>query len=76
MALRKVGALWLKEGKKGRFMSGVFEPEGREGPKFRILIFKNEKKDGPKDPDYTIHQSQDDEPTERATDGQKDEVPF
>ena len=77
MALRKVGALGLKDSKKGgKFMSGILELEGRGGPKVRILVFKNEKKSGDKDPDYTIHQSEDDEPTERATDGRKEEVPL
>ena len=60
MALRKVGALWLKEGQNGKFMSGVFEPDGREGVKYDILVFKNNKREGKRDPDYQIQMREED----------------
>ena len=63
--LKRVGALWLKEGKKGKFMSGSFEPEGREGPKYKFLVFKNTRKEKANDPDYTINMSAADRPARR-----------
>ena len=51
MALIKVGALWLHEGKKGKFMAGEIEVGGRV---YSVLVFKNDKqKDG--QPDYSIN---------------------
>jgi len=59
VSLRNIGALWLKEGKKGRFMAGELQLEGRDGPRIKIMVFKNqEKKD--RQPDYRIVQSDDD----------------
>ena len=56
MALQKIGALWLKDGKKGKFMSGEIEING---VKTKILVFKNSKQ---KDthPDYQIQMPLDD----------------
>lgn len=71
MGLRKVGALWLKEGKKGKFMSGEYQPDGRNGPKTHLLIFKNGKKDKPNDPDYLINVADDDEPKKEQTSGHR-----
>jgi len=51
--MNSIGALWLKDGKKGKFMSGVIEIDGK---KTSILVFKNTYKDNDKKPDYTIHQ--------------------
>jgi hypothetical protein len=53
MALKAAGGLWLKDGAKGKFFSGEFEPEGKGGPKYRVMIFKNTEKEG-KQPDYRI----------------------
>ena len=52
MALIKIGALWLKNGKSGKFMSGEVEIDGR---KYQILVFKNNYKDSDNKPDYIIH---------------------
>ena len=61
MGLKRVGAMWLKDGKKGKFMSGVLE---HNGEKINFMVFKNsfKEKDGPKAPDYTINISEDDDP--------------
>ena len=53
MALNKVGALWLKDGKKGKFMAGNITIGDQE---ISIMVFKNDKGDNPKRPDYTINQ--------------------
>lgn len=51
---KSIGALWIKEGKKGKFMSGKITLDGKE---YDIVIFKNSyKKD--KQPDYMIYESQ------------------
>ena len=46
--LEKVGALWLKDGRNGKFMSG--EVNGRS-----VVIFKNSFKDADKHPDYIVY---------------------
>ena len=71
MALRRAGALWLNEGKKGRFMSGEFQPDGRNGQKWHVMVFKNTKKDKPNDPDYTIHLPEGDEPPRKEQSGHR-----
>jgi hypothetical protein len=60
MALKNSGGIWIRQGKKGKFMSGVFEPQGKNGPKYKFMAFKNEEKEG-KQPDYRIVVSDDDE---------------
>jgi uncharacterized protein (DUF736 family) len=56
MALQSIGALWLKDGKAGKFMSGNLEINGQ---KVQIMVFKNTKKADLKQPDYRIVQSTD-----------------
>lgn len=63
MALKKAGALWLKDGKNGKFMSGQVELDGR---KINILVFKNTHKEQPNHPDYTINIPVDDDPRQQA----------
>jgi len=47
--MTKVGALWLRESKKGnKFMSGNCND-------VKIIVFKNGKKDNEKQPDYLIY---------------------
>lgn len=50
-----IGALWIKESAKGKFLSGVVEVNGE---KLNIVVFKNTfKKEGEKSPDYRIYAS-------------------
>lgn len=52
MALKPVGALWTKDGKKGKFLSGTLDL-GVLG-KATIMIFPNEKKEN-NQPDYRMY---------------------
>jgi hypothetical protein len=65
MGLRKIGGAWKKQGKNGPFLSGEIQLEGRDGPKLRLMIFQNGKKEKPSQPDYTIHLA-DDQKKEQA----------
>lgn len=47
-----IGALWIGEGKTGKFMSGEIELDGK---KTRIIVFKNNYKKEDKHPDYRIY---------------------
>ena len=49
-----IGALWLKESEKGKYMSGIIEIEGQKIP---IVVFKNSYKKEDKHPDYVILKS-------------------
>lgn len=60
MALKNSGGMWIREGKKSKFLSGVFEPNGKNGPKYKFMAFKNTEKEG-KQPDYRIVMSDDDQ---------------
>lgn len=48
---RKIGALWVHDGKNGKFLGGELEFDGK---KTRIVIFKNRSKKEEKYPDYEI----------------------
>ncbi len=49
---RKIGALWLKETKDGKkYMSGVLEDLRGN---IKIAVFKNDRKESDKHPDYSI----------------------
>jgi len=50
---KSVGALWLKEGKNGKYFSGSIELI--EGHKVNIVVFKNQYKEASKHPDYKIY---------------------
>ena len=52
--LNRIGALWLGEGRNGKFMSGRIELT--EGQEVRILVFKNGYKEENKHPDYIIYE--------------------
>lgn len=67
--MEKLGALWLKDGKKGKYMSGVVEING---VKTNILVFKNDHKESDKHPDYNIYLSED----KRGKVADDDELPF
>jgi hypothetical protein len=47
-----IGALWIKESDKGKFMSGNIEFP--DGAKINITIFKNNNKKQSNHPDYNI----------------------
>lgn len=66
--LKRVSGLWLKDGKKGKFMSGQTDAEVPSGAK--LLIFKNEKKSSEKQPDYHLYAV--DEDGDHAGDGPTD----
>ena len=51
MAFKKIGALWLKDGKKGKFMTGNIELGEKE---ISVFVFKNDKGDNSRRPDYQI----------------------
>ena len=53
--LKKIGALWLKKGANGTFMSGTVNDA-------KVLVFKNNYKEEAKHPDYVIY-----EPAEEST---------
>lgn len=50
----ELGALWLKEGKSGKYMSGRIEVNGE---KINIVVFKNTYKEKENQPDYKILRS-------------------
>jgi len=67
--MKRIGGLWLKEGKNGKFFSGNVEVGGiKQG----ILIFRNDKKEG-NQPDYNICEAE--EKKEGNTQKQQD-IPF
>lgn len=79
MAFKKIGALWLKEGKNGKYMSGTIQEDVPAGAK--LLVFKNTYKKDEKHPDYTINvadderQPRDDQHSQAGPPPQED-VPF
>ena len=63
-----IGALWLKEGNKGKFMSGVITIDGVT---HNIVVFKNTlKQEGERTPDYRILPSR--KPNEQAAEIKED----
>lgn len=53
---RDIGALWKREGKNQKYLSGYFKDE--LGEQVEIVIFANKyKKDNPKAPDYRVYLS-------------------
>jgi uncharacterized protein (DUF736 family) len=69
----ELGALWLKEGKNGTYMSGKLTTPG--GEEVQVVVFKNNYKKEEKHPDYRILKSK---PKEAGggKEGFKDDVPF
>lgn len=77
MALKDVGALWLKSKGGRKFFSGTLQLEGREGPKLQVFVFKNEKKaEGSKQPDYRIVTSDGEDDRRQQPDLDEDSTPF
>lgn len=78
MADQSIGALWLKDGQRGKFYSGKVKVNGTE---IGIVIFKNDhKQPGEKTPDYRIFAQRSETGSAKPpTGGQVDEdgdVPF
>ena len=51
-----IGGLWIKDGRNGKFMSGKITQ--MNGAELSIVVFKNDKGDNPKRPDYRIYLSE------------------
>jgi hypothetical protein len=63
---RDIGALWKREGKTEKYLSGYFKDE--LGEQVEIVIFSNKyKKDNPKAPDYRVYLSTKSDKTEPKT---------
>jgi uncharacterized protein YbbC (DUF1343 family) len=58
MPFEKIGALWIKDGKKGKYMGGEME---LDGVKRKVMVFKNNYKKTDAQPDYIINMAVDDE---------------
>lgn len=59
----KLGCLWEKIGKKGTYFTGVIKIDGVET---KLVVFKNDRKESDKHPDYQIYLS---EPKKEGGDG-------
>lgn len=65
-AKRDIGALWKKEGKNQKFLSGYIKDE--TGAQTEVVIFANKyKQDNAKAPDYRIYLSVKSEDTAKAS---------
>jgi len=64
MAENSIGALWLKDGKAGKYMTGEVEVNGE---KQRIVVFKNTYKQQDKQPDYRILAARPKDASEQAS---------
>jgi|TARA_R110000824_G_scaffold204158_1_gene388838 hypothetical protein len=51
-AERDIGAFWTQEGKKGKYLTGYVEIEGK---KIRVVMFPNRHKINEKAPDYKLY---------------------
>ena len=51
-----IGGLWIKQGKNGKFMSGKITQ--MNGQDLNIIVFKNDKGDNERRPDYRIYLSE------------------
>ena len=69
----ELGALWLKEGKNGTYMSGKLTTPG--GEEVQVVVFKNNYKKEEKHPDYRILQSKP-KGGDSGKEDFKDSVPF
>ena len=68
--LNRIGALWIGEGRNGRFMSGRIELN--EGQEIRVLVFKNGFKEQDNHPDYLIYEPETRRETSNRTNAAKD----
>jgi hypothetical protein len=72
--LKKIGALWIGNGKNGKFMSGRIELS--EDEELRVLVFKNGFKEKPSQPDYVIYEPQEDDNRASGFPGDKGDDPL
>jgi len=59
MALKRIGSLWRPKPGGKAALSGSLDFLGES---VRIIVLKNEKKHGDRDPDFVLYRSLDDEP--------------
>lgn len=53
-----IGAIWLRKTKKEEtYLSGQLELEGKDGPKIKIVAFKNNYKERDNQPDFYIQKA-------------------
>jgi len=77
MKEKDIGALWVKEGQHGKYMSGSVEINGE---KIRIVVFKNNYKQEDKYPDYRIYRAKSQQQAQGGAQepvkGFADDIPF
>jgi len=54
---RELGALWLRQGKSQKYLSGYVESDDLGFDKKRIIVFKKLNKPNDRAPDYVIYES-------------------
>jgi hypothetical protein len=83
--LKSIGALWRTKPGSKVALAGKLQLEGKDGPSVDVLVFKNDKGDNPKRPDFRLvmvveaEGGDDQDGTEGATGGQSggdDDIPF
>lgn len=72
---RKIGALWIKQSQDGRnYLSGVIQDLSGD---INIAVFKNDKKEADKQPDYNIVLSERQKPAPQVEGAPgPDDIPF
>ncbi len=72
---RKIGALWIKQSQDGRnYLSGVIQDLSGD---INIAVFKNDKKEADKQPDYNIVLSEKSKPVPQVEGVPgPDDIPF
>lgn len=51
--LARIGALWIKSGKNGKYLAGTIDIDGRNSVK--LMVFPNGYKEEQRHPDYVIY---------------------
>ena len=73
MALRRIGSLWRPKPGAKVALSGTLD---LLGDSLRVVVLKNEKKHGERDPDFVLYRSIEDEPKKDAVPPARDEEPL